>query len=202
MRLLGLQSVFGFSVTDTALVTIIERLWKFLEICKQISKMPSWGWGLLLFASVAALGWYSFYQVYRMYITSARNNSELISALEARLEEYEGCRTGSPYGDRPLRVTFSDNRVAYVNFFHFMMPTPDLPGPEAMETLGPAVFEALASDLISIILTELESVTVEYARNNREKLENIIHEMVSPTFDQFAFSLIQFNLLEFCEVSP
>lgn len=180
----------------------IEWLSKLPGICKQISKMPSWGWGLLFVASAAALGWYSFYNMYRVYVTSATNNSELISVLEARLEEYEGCRTGSPYGDRPLRVTFSGNRVAYVNFFHFTMPTPDLPGPESMETLGPAVFEALRSDLISTILTELESVTVEYARDNREELENIIHDKVSPTFEQFAFSLIRFNLLEFCEVPP
>ena len=68
------------------------------------------------------VGWYAF-ALNTEYKELISYSAEAISELELQVEDYEGCRTESPDGDPPLRITFTDNRVVFANFFHVVVPT-------------------------------------------------------------------------------
>ena len=142
---------------------------------------------------------------YIFYLHSKQNASEiyhheLIDSLEEKVENYEGCRTVSPYGDRPVRATFTDNRVAYVNFFHSSIPTIDAPLSDSYwQASLPLRTEEMFSSVMSSVLIELESVTLEHARTHRNEVESRIISRLQPLFVDHQYQLRQFNLLEFCE---
>ena len=67
------------------------------------------------------VGWH-YFALNAEYKELISYSSKAISALELQVEDYEGCRTESPDGDPPLRVTFTDERVAFANFFQVVLP--------------------------------------------------------------------------------
>ncbi len=168
---------------------------------KYLKNIPLWAWILGL---VGGLGWYLWWDVTNKYKAFHLDSHEVIASLELRVENYEGCRTESPDGDSPLRVTFSDNRVAYVNFFHVALPAnwPPEPTPEweQWERTAPVFAEYIGNSLRSAILSEFELVTLEYARTHRDQMMQDIIKRLEPIFGSLGFKLHQFDLLEFCEV--
>lgn len=136
----------------------------------------------------------------RQHEVSIGYHHETIGFLEQQVQDYEGCRTGSPFGDKPIRATFTDNRIAYVNFFHSALPVSSAPisDPGWQDNLSIKV-EEMRSSVTASVLTELESVSLEYARTHRTEIEARIFMRIEPSFADREFQLRQFSLLEFCE---
>ncbi len=124
---------------------------------------------------------------------------EVVSSLELRVEDYEGCRTESPEGDPPLRVTFSDDRVAFVNFFHVTVPTNQAAYSTTQRHAWFHRYEGFLNSLKSSVYTELESVELSYARKHREQMVDRIVKRLEPTASVLEFELVQIELLGFCE---
>lgn len=147
-----------------------------------------------------------------------------VLALRAQVESYEGCRTGSPFGDPPIRVTFADGIVAYINFFQQIRPMdPEacttgyvyFPGDgivwepvESQEPLSAVNCETFrlasgpAGELhamtLAMVIGEMESLTFEEARANREEVSARVRDQVSSRFEEFGVQLEVLHFLEFC----
>ena len=136
---------------------------------------------------------------FKKYNELKTESSEEIKTLKARLVDYQGCRTISPYGDRPLQVTFTDQNTAYVNTYAVTVPTSDsnYTSREYLETFFPRNQAALEM-LKATIFAELEVVEIEYARKHREELAQNILKKANIKLKQYELELKQFELLEFC----
>ena len=121
---------------------------------------------------------------------------EVISSLQLSVEDYEGCRTESPDGDPPLRVTFTDDSVAFVNFFHLAVP----PYSPQWQQTWMSTYEQFSSSLKAAVYSQLELVTLEYARTHRDELVQRIVTRIEPVLTILDLEMSQFDLLEFCEV--
>lgn len=115
------------------------------------------------------------------------------------LEDYEGCRTESPYGDPPLKVTFSDKRVAYVNYFSMSVPIDVEKFNNLPEDAQHNMRSGFRNTLKSFVYAHLESVDLEYARKNRIGIAIRILEHMKSMETVLGATLIQFDFLEFCE---
>ena len=115
------------------------------------------------------------------------------------LEDYEGCRTESPYGDPPLKITFSDGRVAYVNFHSRSIPKNVDDYKKLPEIAQENMHSAFLNTLKSIVYAHLESVELKYARQNRMKIATCIFECTNIMTPVLGTRLLQFDFLEFCE---
>ena len=141
------------------------------------------------------LSWYTF-SLNTEYKELISSSSEVISELELKVEDYEGCRTASPYGDPPLRVTFTDERVAFVNFSHLAVP----PYSPQWQEIRLSTYEQFSNSLKAAVYLELESVAFGYARTHREQIAQNILKRIEPTLKSLGLEMFQFDLLEFCEV--
>lgn len=139
------------------------------------------------------------YIYYEKYTILVENSAEEIKILKDRLLNYQGCRTISPYGDRPLQVTFSDKKTAYINTFSTTVPTgkSNYRSKEYLETYFSRT-QASLEMLKAVIFSELEVVDIEYARKNREQLGIKIMKKANLKLTQYEIELTQFELLEFC----
>lgn len=148
---------------------------------------------------VVILGYFS-YSYYEKYSTLKVHHDMEVSNLKDRLIDYQGCRTISPSGDRPLLITFSDNKVAYVNLFSLIEPTVEsnYRSEEYLYTYSSRLLSALEL-LKSGTFSIMESVTIEFARKNRDKLETEITAAVNPKLKELEVVLERMELLEFCE---
>ena len=172
----------------------MEVAW-LLKIIKIFEWVTANGSKYLLHIALGLLGWYAF-ALTTEYNVLMSSSSEAISELELKVEDYEGCRTTSPYGDPPLRVTFTDERVAFVNFAHLAVP-PDSP---QWEEIRLSTYEQFSNSLKAAVYLELESVAFGYARTHREQIAQDIVKRVEPTLKSLGLEMLQFDLLEFCEV--
>ena len=146
------------------------------------------------------------------------------ASLNRQVASYEGCRTGSPFGDPPIRVTFSDGIVAYINFYQQISPVDPqacntgyvyFPGDgivwEPVESEEPLPAEncrvfrlpsgpagELTAMTLAMVISELELLTFEEARRDRESVSTRIRERVFPRFSEFGVELEVLHLLEFC----
>lgn len=150
--------------------------------------------------------------------------SNQVRSLKRQVATYEGCRTGSPQGDPPIRVTFADDVVAYVNFFQQMKPldpqacttgTVYFPGDgivwepvESREPLAPedckmfrlpgGPAEELAARSLAAVINELELLTFRAARKDRQGISERVRHVVAPQFAEHGVKLDALHLLEFC----
>ena len=147
------------------------------------------------------VGWY-YFALNAEYKELISYSSETISALELQVEDYEGCRTESPDGDPPLRITFTDNRVVFANFFQVVLPLSPPVLPLSPEQRGNRllIYEQFSNATKAAVYLELESVTFDYARTHREEIEQAVVRRVEPIFASLEVKMEQFNLLGFCEV--
>ena len=146
--------------------------------------------------ALVLLGW-QFFTLSTEYKELIFYSSDAISELELKVEDYEGCRTTSPYGDPPLRVTFTDERVAFVNFAHIAVP----PYSPQWKEIQLSTYEPFSNSLKAAVYLEMESVAFGYARTHREQIAQDILKRVEPTLKSLGLEMFQFDLLEFCEVN-
>ena len=128
-----------------------------------------------------------------------RGLTRQVERLCIQLEDYEGCRTESPYGDPPLKVAFSDGRVAYVNFFSLSVPNNIDEFKKMPENAQLNMESGFRNALKSFVYAQLESVDLEYARKNRVRIALRIFENMKSMESVLEAKLIQFDFLEFCE---
>ena len=145
--------------------------------------------------------WYA-YDLNAEYKEFMSYSDDAISVLELQVEDYEGCRTESPDGDPPLRITFTDNRVVFANFFHVVRPLSPPVFPLSPQQRGERLltYEQFSNALKAAAYLELESVAFDYARTHREEIEQAIVERIEPIFASLEVDMEQFDLLGFCEV--
>ena len=134
---------------------------------------------------------------------------ETISRLESRVADYEGCRNPTPSHNPPLRVNFSDGRVARVSYnMHFLpvwehyMP-PGTAAPEDDEVLMELWLnhtERLLNNMVGVVHGVLEVHSFDYVTQNRHEIARQIRTAAQPLYDRLAFRLLEFNLWEICEV--
>ena len=184
---------------NISLVTVqtdLLKVWKYV-----IKTINPYRWHLLI---ALVLGAYIYYQnnEYQKLDLHHREVENELETMTLVAKNYEGCQTISPYGDPPLRITFSDQRVAYVNFFHVAVPTGKLKIDDPQwRYLEAVIREQLSNDLKAEVYTELEGITLENARRNRLPLGKKIFQKVQSTASALDYVLVQFEFLEFCEPS-
>ena len=140
---------------------------------------------------------------------SARNEIEVhheeIAKLESRVADYEGCRNPTPSFNPPLRINFSDGRVARVSYHASFTLVPekysDLEEDEEMlHQLLHNRTERLNSFLQGKVYNELETHTLDDVTRNRAEICQRILEEAKPLYEELDFKIMEFNLWEICEV--
>jgi len=124
-----------------------------------------------------------------------------IETLKSKLIDYQGCRTVSPFGDKPLKVNFLDGHIAYVNTFSSALPS------ESADYRSKAYLstyllrqQQFLNYLQSTIFSELENMNSDYVRKNREIVADKIKQEVNLKVASLELEVIQFELLEICSV--
>ena len=132
---------------------------------------------------------------------------ERISRLKSKVEDYEGCRNPTPSYNSPLRINFTDGRLARVSYHASYRPVwekylnPSEPEvDEAIHQLLQNQSERLTNFLQSTIYSELEMVTFRYATGNRPEISQRILDKVKPSYEKLDFEIMEVNLGEICEV--
>ena len=207
--------------------------WEWINIARLIPILSPFGqwlrvnWlSIVLFGVICLLS----FVVVLLFVAENEVCRELqleVLALERQVVTYEGCRTGSPFGDAPIRVTFTDGVVAYVNYLHQPVPLDPkvcssahlyLPGdgivwePVTSEERVPREdcksfrlpnqqAHELSVMVQASVIAELESLTFAEARKDRRGIAKRVRERVSPRFTQYGVQLGVFYLLEFCAAS-
>ena len=123
-----------------------------------------------------------------------------IETLKSRLIDYQGCKTISPYGDKPLQVNFLDKHVAYVNTFSMIKPSSKAVVNEHYLSSYYKRYELSLNQLQSVIFSELENLNSGYVRKNRELVAEKIKDKVNLKFAPLELEMVQFELLEICSV--
>ena len=132
---------------------------------------------------------------------------EIISRLRSKVEDYEGCRNPTPSYNPPLRVNFTDGRVARVSYHVSYRPVwekylirsePEVD--EAIHQLLHSHSERLNNFLQSAVYSELELLTFDYATRNRQEIAHRIVDRARPLYEKLDFEIMEVNLGEICEV--
>lgn len=122
---------------------------------------------------------------------------ETISRLESRVADYEGCRNPTPSRNPPLRVNFSDGRVARVSYNMHFLPIWERYMPA---DVWDSQIERLLNNMVGIVHSVLEAHNFDYVTRNRHEITREITMAAQPLYDKLAFRLLEFNLWEICEV--
>ena len=130
---------------------------------------------------------------------------EEIEKLESRVAEYEGCRNPTPSFNPPLRINFSDGRVARVSYNVYSAPILEkysyLKDDEEMfDELLHNRTHRLNDFMQAKVYSELEARTFDEVTRNREAVSQRILEKAKPLYKDLDYDLLEFNLWEICEV--
>ena len=181
---------------------IIERVGKLYEWADRKYRLSTMAFLVALFAFILTLWWYC----------SAREEIEAhheeIAKLESRVADYEGCRNPTPSFNPPLRINFSDGRVARVSYSVSFMPVWEKyfsgkstdPDEERLHQLLHNRTKRLNDFLQGKVYSELEVHAFNDVTHNRTEISRRILEEAKPLYDELDYEIMEFNLWEICEV--
>ena len=117
--------------------------------------------------------------------------------------DYRGCQTQSPYGDPPLLVKFADGKEAYVNFRTIIKLNQEKVDAAAQFYYSPDdAYIALLESTKGAVYAELEKHTEAVARKSRSELAVKIINATRGIQEKTAFTVHEFDFLEFCTPQP
>lgn len=142
---------------------------------------------------------------YRSALNEIDVHHEEFAKLESRVADYEGCRNPTPSFNPPLRINFSDGRVArasyHVSFAPVLEKYSDLKEDEDMlHQILHNRTERLDNFLQSKVYGELEVHSFDYVTRNRAAVSQRILEAAKPLYEELDYMILELNLLEICEV--
>ena len=177
-------------------IKIVKRIYEFADRKYRLSTMMF----VVIFLALILTLW-----AYRSAFNEIEVHHEEIAKLESRVADYEGCRNPTPSFNPPLRINFSDGRVARVSYHVSFAPVLEKysaleEDEEMLHQLLHNRTERLNNFLQGKVYSELEVHTFDDVTHNRPAVSQRILEEAKPLYEELDYKIMEFNLWEICEV--